>query len=263
MATYVLVHGAGGGGWIWKKLKPYLESADHQVYTPTLTGCGERIHLASEDVGLETHVLDVVNMLTFEELTGVVLVGHSYGGNVITGVADRVPERLAELVYLDANVPKDGQSLVDLMPADMREKFWERALSNGQEWERRGYPPFPAPEPPPLEKHLSPLIERGLLSTADSHWLLHNLVPHPARTYLDPVRLCNAAALELPRMFILCTLYPGPFATFAHRAQTESGWHYRELESGHDAAVMVPRELAQILTKGRFTQSRHVTIASG
>lgn len=249
MATYVLVHGAGAGGWIWKKLTPLLRSAGHEVYTPTLTGCGERVHLANADIGLETHVLDVVNVLVFEEVSDVILVGHSYGGNVITGVADRVPERLSQLVYLDANVPEDGQSLVDLMPAKGREQFRERAQARGKEWERRGFPPLPAAESPPLEEHLTPFIERGLLGRADAHWLLHGLVPHPARTYLDPVRFRTPAARELPRTFIRCTLYQGPFETFARRARTEAGWRYRELASGHDAEVMVPRELAQILTE--------------
>ncbi len=249
MATYVLVHGSGAGGWIWKKLTPLLRAAGHEVYAPTLTGCDERVHLATTDIGLDTHILDVVNVLTFEELSEVILVGHSYGGNVITGVADRVPERLAQLVYLDANVPEDGQSLVDLMPADAREHFWERAQVRGEEWRRQGRATaaLPAAESPPMEAHLTPWVKRGLLSNDDAHWMLHNFVPHPARTYLDPVRLRNQAALELPRTYILCTLTQGPFETFARRAQTEARWRYRELVSGHDAQVMVPRELAQAL----------------
>ncbi len=223
VATYVLVHGSGAGGWLWKKLTPLLQPAGHEVYTPTLTGCGERVHLANADIGLETHVLDVVNVLTFEELSEVILVGHSYGGNVITGVADRVPECLAGLVYLDANVPEDGQSLVDLMPAEMREQFWIRAQDKGKKWERRGYPPLPAAESPPMEEHLTPWVEGGLLSHDDANWLLRNFVPHPARIYLDPVRFRNPAARKLPRTFILCTLSPGPFEVFARRAQTGGG----------------------------------------
>lgn len=249
MVTYVLVHGSGAGGWIWKKLTPLLRAAGHEVYTPTLTGCGEHVHLANADIGLDTHVLDVVNVLTFEELSDVILVGHSYGGNVITGVADRIPERLAQLVYLDANLPEDGQSLVDLMPADARKHFWERARARGEEWERQGRSPagLPVAESPPMETHLTPWVERGWLSSDDAHWMLRHFVPHPDPTYLDPVRFRNPAAKELPRTYILCTLTQGPFETFALRAQTESGWRYRELVSGHDAQVMVPRELAQTL----------------
>src|SRR4051812_8081549 len=108
MATFVLVHGAWHGGWCWRKLTPLLRAAEHAVYTPTLTGLGERAHLGGPDVGLATHVRDVVTVLWYEDLSGVVLVGHSYGGMVIGGVADQVPERLAHLVYLDAYVPEPG-----------------------------------------------------------------------------------------------------------------------------------------------------------
>src|SRR5687768_18076653 len=118
MATFVLVHGAFVGGWCWRWVAPYLRGAGHDVYCPTLTGSGERVHLASPRVDLATHVEDVVNVLHYEDLRGVVLVGHSYGGMVITGAAERVSERLARLVYLDAFVPQDGQALADLLPPD-------------------------------------------------------------------------------------------------------------------------------------------------
>jgi pimeloyl-ACP methyl ester carboxylesterase len=114
MTTFVLVHGAGGGAWEWKKVAAYLHAAGSAVHAVTLTGCGERRHLVTAATGLDTHVADVVHAMAYEDLTGVILVGHSYGGNVITGVADAAPERLAHLVYLDANVPRDGQSLTDL-----------------------------------------------------------------------------------------------------------------------------------------------------
>ena len=134
MATFVLVHGASGGGWIWKKLAPLLRAEGHVVYTPTLTGCGERAHLNRADVGLETHILDVVGTLAFEEVSGAVLVGHSYGGNVLTGVADRMPERLSHLVYLDTNVPGHGQALVDLMPSPSGDLYPGRSIERGQQW---------------------------------------------------------------------------------------------------------------------------------
>jgi len=113
-STYVLVHGAWHGGWCWKKVAPALRAAGHVVYTPTLTGLGERAHLANPAIDLATHVADVVNLLEAEELDKVVLVGHSYGGMVVTGVADRAADRIGRLVYLDAANPKDGQSLVDV-----------------------------------------------------------------------------------------------------------------------------------------------------
>ncbi len=109
-----------GGGWVWRKVAPRLRAAGHVVYTPTLTGLGERVHLATRETGLTTHIDDIVNTLVFEELTDVVLAGHSYGGMVITGVVDRVPERIGRLIYLDAVVSEDGEALVDLLPLAVR-----------------------------------------------------------------------------------------------------------------------------------------------
>ena len=114
MTIFVLVHGTTAGGWVWKDIAQPLRDAGHDVYTPTLTGLGERVHLATREVGLDTHITDIVNVLRFEELRDVVLVGHSYAGMVITGVADREPARIRELVYFDALVPEDGESAVDV-----------------------------------------------------------------------------------------------------------------------------------------------------
>lgn len=114
MATFVLVHGATAGGWVWRPVPSLLRAEGHEVYTPTLTGLGERAHLLSPEVDLGTHIQDVVNVLEFERLSQVILVGHSYGGVVVTAVAERIPERLAQLVYIDALVPADGESVADL-----------------------------------------------------------------------------------------------------------------------------------------------------
>src|SRR3972149_5119926 len=120
MATFVLVHGSFGGGWVWQKVTPLLRAGGHEVYTPRLTGVGDRSHLLNCGVDLTTHITDVASLLFYEDLSDVVLVGHSYAGMVITGVAAKVPERLKLLVYLDAYVPDAGQSEVDLWPAEMR-----------------------------------------------------------------------------------------------------------------------------------------------
>ena len=120
MTTFVLVHPAWFGGWCWRKVSPVLRARGHEVFAPTLTGLGERAHLASQKVGLEMHVEDVANVLEYEDLRQVILVGNSSGGMVITGVADRMPERIAHLVYLDAFVPEDGQSMLDIVPAERR-----------------------------------------------------------------------------------------------------------------------------------------------
>src|SRR5437867_3282753 len=121
MATFVLVHGASTGGWYWAPVRSLLRDAGHEVHTPTLTGLGERCHLLSRGIGLDTHIQDVVNALVYEDLRDVVLAGHSYSGMVVTGVADRVPERIAHLVYVDAFVPHHGESLLDLGGPGARE----------------------------------------------------------------------------------------------------------------------------------------------
>src|SRR5438874_13830434 len=134
MSTYVLVHGAWHGSWCWKRVRQALQAAGHDVFTPTLTGVADRSHLISRDVNLETHITDVVNLIQWEELTNVVLCGHSYGGCVISGVADRIPDRIAALVYLDAFVPENGQSLHDTLPPEVRNGQIEQMLQSGEGW---------------------------------------------------------------------------------------------------------------------------------
>src|SRR5271169_3209137 len=127
MSTYVLVHGAWHGSWCWKRVRKALQAAGHEVFTPTLTGVGERSHLGSTSVSLSTHTADVVNLIRWEELSDVILCGHSYGGCVISGVADRIPDRIGALVYLDAFVLENGQSLHDALPPAMRDGQIEAA----------------------------------------------------------------------------------------------------------------------------------------
>lgn len=165
---------------------------------------GERVHLNHAGVGLETHILDVVGVLAFEDLTGVILVGHSYGGNVITGVADRLPERLAHLVYLDANVPEDGQALVDLMPPPHGALYPGRSVERGEAW-RRGWllqpertPDLPAAEAPAAEADFADLLARGVATEVDVRPVLRDAVPHPAKTYLDSRALAGSGGAGLP-----------------------------------------------------------------
>src|SRR5437762_1451253 len=134
MSTYILVHGAWHGSWCWKRVRKSLQARGHDVFTPTLTGVGERSHLLSPQVNLDTHIDDVVNLIQWEELSDVVLCGHSYGGAVISGVADRVPDRLRTLVYLDAFVLEDGQSLHDTLPPPQRQLQIELAQQHGDGW---------------------------------------------------------------------------------------------------------------------------------
>ena len=140
MATYVLVHGAWHGGWCWKRATPLLLAAGHDVFTPTLTGLGERSHLLAPEIDLEVHIQDIMAILHYEGLSDVTPVGHSYGGMVIMGVSDKVPERLSQLIYLDAFVPENGQSLFDLLTPESSTSFRERAQADGSGWQ---IPPRP------------------------------------------------------------------------------------------------------------------------
>jgi pimeloyl-ACP methyl ester carboxylesterase len=236
MATFVLVHGAWHGGWCWKKVTPLLRAAGHEVYTPTLTGLGERAHLATPAVDLDTHIQDVTAVLECEDLRDVVLVGHSYGGMVITGVADRAGDRLAHLVYLDAFVPENGQSV---RPSRQPESGRPPASSQGSD-----EPPPYVPAPPPANF--------GVTDPEDVSWMTPRLAPHPPATFTQPLRLAGTAPL-LPSTYILCTdpLFPNadnPILTrFAERARTDPAWQYHELATGHDAMVTAPREVAGIL----------------
>ena len=233
MATYVLVHGAFHGAWCWNQVAPLLWGAGHEVYAPTLIGLGERSHLARPDVGLATHVQDVVNVLEYEDLHRVVLVGHSYGGMVIAGVADHAPGRLAHLVYVDAVVPEDGQAGVDLLPAERRDAILGQPRAAAEEWL------VPAPRPEFF----------GVTDEADLAWVRPRLVPQPLRTFTEPHRLRHPEAPPPPRTYIACTgLGASPTSRpFAERARADPSWRYRELATGHDAMVTLPRELARLL----------------
>ena len=233
MATFVIVHGAWSGAHAWRKVRPLLRAAGHEVFTPALTGLGERAHLARPDTDLETHIRDVAGVLEYEDLREVLLVGHSYGGVVITGAADRVPERVAQLVYLDAEVPADGQSEYDLLPPAERATYEELTRTKGDGWR------IPPPVPDPVPKEIDP----------DLRWALSRMVPQPVETFAQPVRLTSAAAAALARTYILCTQGKEgqPLPGFVERVRSEPGWRYRELAAGHGAHVTAPRELARLL----------------
>jgi len=204
------------------------------VFTPTLSGLGERVNRAARDIDLETHIQDVVNVLEYEDLRGVVLVGHSYAGIVAKGVADRVPGRLTRVVYLDAFVPQDGQSLFDLVPPEGRLPLVQDAQARGDGWL--------LPAPPPDHPFL------GVTDPDDVRWMIPRLTAQPLQTFMDPVHLAGTGA-ALPRTYIWCTRFgaPSPFAPFAARLRNDPSWRFRELASEHDAMITVPRELAQLL----------------
>lgn len=237
-AAYVLVHAAWHGGWCWRKVAPLLRGQGHDVYTPTLTGLGERSHLANPEIGLETHIQDVANVLKYEDLGRVILVGHSSSGAVITGVADRAAERVAHVVYLDAFVPVDGQALMDLAP---RLKGAEaRVQAEGKGWL------IPSLAPTPWDQYL----KEGwhITDEADRQWMLARLGPTPFKIFKDPLRRPNPGADKLPRTYIRCLQWPSPvFDQHADVARRTPGWRYREMATSHEPFVTHPQELASLL----------------
>lgn len=219
----VFVHGAWGGGWQFKKVQLLLEARGWQVYRPTLTGLGERSHLASTDISLATHIEDIVNFLRFENLTDVTLVGHSYGGMVVTGVVDRVPERIQRVIYLDAMLPEDGDSAATLMGARAT------AMISAA---RDGFivPGWVKPDKPyPRD------------------------VPHPVKTFTDPIALKNPAAAHVPARYVL-TVDPGRkaeddnFYAFSQRARAR-GWPVVEMAADHNPQWFLPEATVEVLLK--------------
>lgn len=238
--VFVLVHPAWHGAWVWKKVAPLLQAKGHRVSTPTLTGLGELSHLATADIGLDRHVGDVAHVLAYEDLRDVILVGHSSSGAVITGVADRVPERIAHLVYLDAFVPDDGQSVFDLVIPERRRVLEELVKTEGGGWL------LPRFAPPPWE----PIIRNmwGVTDNDDVRWMMERLTPTPVGHFRDPVRRANPAAEKLPRTYVRCTQYANPrFDAHAEMARRTAGWHYLELQAPHHPVVAMPDEVSSLL----------------
>lgn len=239
MATLVLVHGAWAGSWVWRKITQLLRAAGHHVHASTATGLGDRVHLAGPAVNLDTHITDVVNLLEFEELTEVTLVGWSYGGMIITGVAERVPDRLAGLIYLDALVPADGENAYDAERSSEDVRAADRAAA-----EMAGMPGFLLVEP------YADWIGSLTLDLADREWLLGKLVPQPLATYTQPIRLANPVAAAVHRAFVYCTEgkeAEDAFASTATRLRTAPGWRYRELADNHMAPINAPEATAEVL----------------
>jgi pimeloyl-ACP methyl ester carboxylesterase len=231
MTTFILVHGSFHGGWCWRFVAPLLRNQGHDVYTPTLTGLGARSHLLRCGVDLNTHIEDVANLLLYEDLSRVTLVGHSYAGMVITGVAAKMPERIAKLIYLDAYVPLDGQSEVDLWPPPASAGLSFVRPSSGNEM-----------RPPPAPSVF------GVTDPEMSDWVAARLKPQPMSTYLQVPPASSPESRAIPRAYILCTAASllHVMAPFAARAKSD-GWEVRELASGHDAMLTHPQELTNIL----------------
>ena len=231
MTTFVLVHGAWHGGWCWSRVARSLHQAGHAVHTPTLTGLGERVHLMHRGVTLDTHVEDVVRAFEAEELSDAVLCGHSYGGMVITGVADRIAERIRSLVYLDAFVPADGQSALDFQAPERAAFLRSEAETKGSGWL---IPPIPA--------------ARFKVNEADQAWVDRRCVPHPLACFTQKLRLTGAHARVPRRVFIKAGAYvPSPFDAAFERLKGDRGWSVHNVPCGHDVMVDRPEELAALL----------------
>ena len=231
MASFVLVHGAWHGGWCWVRTARVLRAAGHDVHAPTLTGLGDRVHLMSRAVNLETHIEDVVRVFEAEELNDVVLCGHSYGGMVITGAADRLTPRIRSLVYLDAFIPEDGQALIDFQPPERAAMFRKQAEENGAGWL---VPPVPA--------------ARFKVNEKDQAWVDRRCVPQPLACMTQKLRLTGAYKSIAKRSFIKAGAYvPSAFDPFYERVKRDPGWRTHSLPCGHDVMVDMPDALAELL----------------
>lgn len=229
MAVYVMVHGAWHGAWCWQRVRRLLVQAGHEVFTPCLTGVGERAHLLSNQVRLATHVQDVVADIEMNELQDVILVGHSYGGMVITGVADRLGSRLRHLVYVDAVVPLSGESWSSRHTRDTQAARRQQITTCGGA--------MPAMDPSPLG-----------LSADDEAWVRRRLTAHPGSVYDDPLVFDEAAWQSLPRTFIDCTAPALPtVAIMRQRVRQNGGWRVHELPTGHDPMISAPEAFTELL----------------
>jgi pimeloyl-ACP methyl ester carboxylesterase len=233
MTTFVLVHGAWGGSYGFRTVRGPLRAAGHEIYTPSLTGIGERVHLASPQVTLTTHVTDVVNTILYEDLDGIVLLGYSYGGMVVTGAIEHVADRIAHLVYLDAFLPRDGESLDDMSGAG----YGRGAVGPGESW-------------------LVPPPERNFEEPASAVWHTARRTPHPVGCFTEPVRLSKPLEdYPFTRTYIKATADPRPapggrggmFWAAAGYARADPAWRYREIDTNHMVAANRPGDLVNLL----------------
>jgi pimeloyl-ACP methyl ester carboxylesterase len=233
MTTYVLVHGAAHGGWCYGPVARRLRAAGHEVHAPTLTGVGERRHLARADTDLDTHVTDIVNVLVYEDLHDIVLVGHSYGGMVVTGVADRALDRVAHLVYLDAAQPRHGESLADTTPVVHALPEHTGVVVDG------------------VQMILNPASGQtyGVTDPVVGAWMLERLTPHPWKTFVQPLVLRHEAeVLRIPRTSITCpdTLVREPKEIWERTFEADNVWH---IDAGHDLMLAAPDQVAELLLR--------------
>jgi pimeloyl-ACP methyl ester carboxylesterase len=234
MRTYVLVHGGGHGGWCYQPVARILRSKGHEVYAPSLTGLGDREHLLSPAVDLDVHITDIVKLLEFEDLRDVILVGHSYGGMVITGIADRATDRVGHIVFLDAATPKNGQSLVDVAGPFILAARTNSRIVGGVELVL-----FPGTDP---------MNFYGVTDPEQIAWMKPKLTPHPWQCFEQKLVLHNEAAMrKIPQTHIVCT------ATLATRdvpaLKASSDGRVWDIDTGHDLMITEPDAVAELLLR--------------
>lgn len=229
MTTFVLVHGSFHGGWCWQRVTARLRDAGHTVYAPTMTGLGERSHLVTPQTGLAVNIQDVTQRFGYEELEDVVLVGHSYGSLVVTGVAEHCADRIAHVVHLDGFLPEHGQSAWDVNP-DAQARWEVKAAQSGTGWL----------VPPP-----DPESAYGIVDPDDLTWVRERLTPTTLWTHEEPLQAPNERIQDLPRTYINCERYEG-FQHMAEKARKEE-LDYYEIDTGHDAMITSPDKFSTIL----------------
>jgi pimeloyl-ACP methyl ester carboxylesterase len=228
--NYVLIHGAWHGGWCWRDVARGLRAAGHEVFTPTLTGLGERAHLLNASVDLSTMIDDVCALLEAEEIEDAVMVGHSFGGHVLSGVADRMAERMRRLVFLDALLVPNGQSALGVLPPEVQAQRRQTIDAEG------------------LRMAIPSVDKFGVTEPNQAAWLQRRLTPHPLAAYEQALRLRHPFGNGLPKTYIAVTdpWYP-PLAGVRERVKAEEGWDWREIGAGHDAMVTSPQALTAML----------------
>lgn len=240
MATFVLVHGAWHGGWCYRDTAAALRAAGHLVFTPTHTGVGERFHQSGEAVTLETHIRDVCGTIEFEQLDQVILCGHSYGGMVITGVADRMAERIKALVYLDAFIPDDGDSLMGLLPKALPPEVWPVFVNGFRDAARANNCGLMSPIP----------AEVFNIKAENRPWVDKLCRPQAIATFDAALLVTGAHQKVTSRTYILADGWdPSPFRYFAKQCEANAEWRVVKLPCSHDVMVDMPQELAAELMK--------------
>ncbi|MEZ5789911.1 MAG: alpha/beta fold hydrolase [Nitratireductor sp.] len=227
--NFVLVHGGWHGGWCWREVEKRLQAGGHRVFAPSLTGLAERSHLIHAVAGPDTHVEDIVRIIEFNSLSDVILVGHSYGGMVITGVASRLTDHIAALVYLDAFVPTENHMAANRMANPERVREIEKAIQSDGTILPTGF-------------------ERWVTSEENIRWLEKMCTPHPANCFSNGVTLSGNEDRISRRHFILCEHHkPSPFWQFYDRYKEDPTWHVSTLPCLHDAMIEMPQEVTDII----------------